>query len=189
MKLTVEQGHLAAAVGYAARSLPARPPVPVLAGLLLDATGDRLRVSAFDYEVSADTIARATVTENGRALISGRLLADIIGTVRGDVHLELTGSRMLLRAGAARFTLPTLPLEEYPALPDPGATAGTLAGPALAEAVAQVACAVSKEEALPTLTGVGLRHDSKAGTLTLYATDRYRFAVRTLAWKEADLAD
>ncbi|MFF7139419.1 DNA polymerase III subunit beta [Streptomyces sp. NPDC008196] len=189
MKLTVEQSHLAAAVGYAARSLPARPPIPVLAGLLLDATDDRLRVSAFDYEVSADTGCPATVTENGRALISGRLLSDIIGTVRGDVHLELTGARMLLRAGAARFTLPTLPLEEYPALPDPGATAGTLAGPALAEAVAQVACAVSKDEALPVLTGIGLRHDSKAGTLTLYATDRYRFAVRTLAWKDADLTD
>nr|WP_024126093.1 DNA polymerase III subunit beta [Streptomyces sp. FR1]AHE38711.1 Hypothetical protein pFRL2_36c [Streptomyces sp. FR1] len=194
MKLTVEQSHLAAAVGYAARSLPARPPIPVLAGLLLDATDDRLRVSAFDYEVSADTSAPATVTENGRALISGRLLSDIIGTVRGDVHLELTGARMLLKAGAARFTLPTLPLEEYPALPDPGATAGTLAGPALAgpalaETVAQVASAVSKDEALPILTGIGLRHDSKAGTLTLYATDRYRFAVRTLAWKDADLPD
>jgi len=49
VKLTVEQADLAAAVGYAARSLPGRPPIPVLAGLLLDATDDRLRVSAFDY--------------------------------------------------------------------------------------------------------------------------------------------
>ncbi|MFL4953289.1 DNA polymerase III subunit beta [Streptomyces sp. MMS24-I31] len=189
MKLTIEQAHLAAAVGYAARSLPARPPVPVLAGILLDAQEERLRLSAFDYEVSADTAVPATVTEDGRALVSGRLLSDIVGTVRGDVHLELTGPRMVLKAGSARFTLPTLPLEEYPALPDPGAAAGTLAGPAFADAVAQVACAVSKEESLPTLTGIGLRHDSEAGTLTLYATDRYRFAVRTLAWKDADLAD
>ncbi|MFI9176151.1 DNA polymerase III subunit beta [Streptomyces lincolnensis] len=189
MKLTVEQAHLAAAVGYTARSLPARPPVPVLAGILLDATGERLRVSAFDYEVSADTAVPATVTETGRALISGRLLSDIVATVRGDVTLELTGPRMVLKAGSARFTLPTLPIEEYPALPDPGASAGTLAAPALAEAVTQVACAVSREEALPTLTGIGLRHSSKAGTLTVYATDRYRFAVRDLAWKDADLAD
>ncbi|MEU9796398.1 DNA polymerase III subunit beta [Streptomyces sparsogenes] len=189
MKLTVDQADLAAAVGYTARSLPSRPPVPVLAGLLLDAADRRLRVSAFDYEVSADTSAPATVTENGRALISGRLLSDIVSTVRGDVRLELTGSRMLLKAGSARFTLPTLPLEEYPALPDPGPTAGTLPGPALAEAVTQVASAVSKDEALPILTGIGLRHDNKAGTLTAYATDRYRFAVRTLTWKDANLPD
>ncbi|WP_217208908.1 DNA polymerase III subunit beta [Streptomyces sp. AC550_RSS872] len=189
MKLTIEQTDLAAAVGYAARSLPARPPVPVLAGILLDAQHERLRVSAFDYEVSADTAVPATVTENGRALISGRLLSDIVSTVRGTVSLELHGPRMLLKAGSARFTLATLPLEEYPALPDPGATVGTLAGPAFAEAVAQVACAVSKDQALPVLTGIGLRHDKKAGTLTLYTTDRYRFAVRTLAWKDADLPD
>ncbi|MGW1364539.1 DNA polymerase III subunit beta [Streptomyces chartreusis] len=172
MKLTVEQGHLAAGVGYAARSLPARPPVPVLAGILLDAQDGKLRISSFDYEVSADTMVPATVTEAGRALISGRLLADIISTVRGAVHLELTGSRMLLKAGAARFILPTLPLEEYPALPDLGTTFGTLAGSDLAEAVAQVACAVSREEAIPLLTGIGLQHDREAGTITLYATDR-----------------
>ncbi|RSS67698.1 DNA polymerase III subunit beta [Streptomyces sp. WAC06128] len=189
MKLTIDHADLAAAVSYTARSLPARPPVPVLAGLLLDATGDRLRVSAFDYEISADTTAPATVTETGRALISGRLLSDIVPTVRGAVHLELRGPRLTLKAGSARFILPTLPLEEYPALPEPGATAGTLAGPAFAEAVAQVACAVSRDESLPILTGIGLRHDSEAATLTLYATDRYRFAVRTLPWKDADLAD
>ncbi|KUN58445.1 DNA polymerase III subunit beta [Streptomyces griseorubiginosus] len=189
MKLTIDQSHLAAAIGYAARSLPARPPAPVLAGVLLDALDDRLRVSAFDYEVSADTNCPATVTENGRALISGRLLSDIVATVRGDVHLELTGSRMLLRAGSARFTLPTLPLEEYPALPEPSATTGTLAGADLAEAVTQVACAVGKDDTLPLLTGIGLRHDNTAGALTLYATDRYRFAVRTLTWKDADLPD
>ncbi|MFE1198511.1 DNA polymerase III subunit beta [Streptomyces olivaceoviridis] len=148
-----------------------------------------MRVSAFDYEVSADTTTPATVTENGRALISGGLLADIVSTVRGDVHLELTGSRLLLKAGSARFILPALPLEEYPALPEPGATAGTLAGPAFAEAVAQVASAVSRDESLPILTGIGLRHDSETRALTLYATDRYRFAVRTLPWKDADLAD
>lgn len=90
---------------------------------------------------------------------------------------------MVLRAGAARFTLPTLPLAEYPALPHPG----TLAGPALAEAVAQVAYAVCRDDSLPILTGIGLRHDNDANTLTLFSTDRCRFAVRTLPWKDADL--
>ncbi|WP_449657655.1 DNA polymerase III subunit beta family protein, partial [Streptomyces doebereineriae] len=41
----------------------------------------------------------------------------------------------------------------------------------------------------PLLTGIGLRLDNEAGTLTLHATDRYRFAVRTLAWKDAVLPD
>lgn len=188
MKLTIDHTAFAAAVSYAVRSLPARPPVPVLAGLLLDASSSRLRVSAFDYEISADTTAAATVFETGRALVSGRLLSDIVSTVRGDVHLELRGPRLVLKAGSARFILPTLPLDEYPALPEPGTITGTLAGPAFAEAVAQVACAISREESLPTLTGIGLHHDSEAATFTLYATDRYRFAVRTLSWKDAKIS-
>ncbi|WP_037613786.1 DNA polymerase III subunit beta [Streptomyces albus] len=189
MKLTADHTDLAAAVSYAARSLPARPPVPILAGLLLAAADGRLRVSAYDYEVSADTTAPAAVTEPGRVLVSGRLLSDIVSTVRGTVHLELRGPRLVLKAGSARFILPTLPLEEYPARPEPAATAGTLPGPDLAEAVAQVASAVSKDDSVPILTGIGLHHDRQAATLTLYATDRYRFAVRTLPWKTAGLAD
>ncbi|WP_411078351.1 DNA polymerase III subunit beta [Streptomyces sp. cmx-10-25] len=190
MKLVIDHADLAAAVGYAARTLPSRPPVPVLAGLLLDATGnERLRVRAFDYEVSADTTVPATVTKPGRALVPGRLLADITATLRGDVHLALDNTRLTLRAGSARFTLPLLPLEEYPTLPEPGDVTGTLSAPAFAEAVVQVACAVSREEALPVLTGVSLRHDHEAGTLTLSATDRYRYAVRTVPWKDAALPD
>uniref|UniRef100_UPI0006261320 DNA polymerase III subunit beta n=1 Tax=Streptomyces odonnellii TaxID=1417980 RepID=UPI0006261320 len=84
--------------------------------------------------------------------------------------------------------LPTLPLEEYPALPAPGTPSGTLPGPAFAEAVTQVAGAVGKDDALPVLAGIQLRHDQEAGTVTLAATDRYRFAVRTLPWKNRDLA-
>ena len=54
MKFRVERDALADAVTWAARALPSRPPVPVLAGLLLEAdpTGV-LRLSSFDYEVSA----------------------------------------------------------------------------------------------------------------------------------------
>ncbi|MFD3484914.1 DNA polymerase III subunit beta [Streptomyces sp. NPDC058665] len=187
MKLRIDHQDLAAAVSYAARSLPARPPAPVLAGLLLDAGDGTLRVSSFDYEISADTTAPATVAENGRALVSGRLMADIVARVRSDVDLELTGPRLVLRAGSARFTLPTLPLEEYPVLPEAGPTSGTLPGPAFAEAVAQVACAIGKDDSLPVLTGIQLRHDRETDTLTLAATDRYRFAVRTLPWKNCDL--
>ncbi|MER0443237.1 DNA polymerase III subunit beta [Streptomyces sp. Edi4] len=184
MKITIEQDALAAAVTYAARSLPSRPPAPVLAGLLLAAEDGQLRVSGFDYERSADTAAAATVTAPGRALVSGRLLADIVAAVKGDVRLELDGTRLLLRAGSARFTLPTLPLEEYPALPQPDDPSGTLPGPLFAEAVAQIATAVSRDDSLPALTGIGLRIDSSERTLTLFATDRYRYAVRILDFKD-----
>ncbi|MFG2351951.1 DNA polymerase III subunit beta [Streptomyces phaeochromogenes] len=187
MQFTVDHADLAAAVNYAAQSLPARPPVPVLAGLLLDAAENTLRISGFDYETSTDITVAAAVAEPGRALVSGRLLADIAARVRGIVQFELAGPRLILSAGSARFTLPTLPIEEYPQLPEPGPASGTLSGETFAEAVSQVACAVSNDTAVPSLAGISLGHDQAAGTLTLTATDRYRFAVRTISWKHCGL--
>ncbi|WP_254643516.1 hypothetical protein [Streptomyces sp. BV286] len=80
-----------------------------------------------------------------------------------------------------------MPIEEYPQLPEPGPASGTLSGGTLTEAVSQVACAVSNDSAVPSLAGISLRHDQDADTLTLTATDRYRFAVRTIAWKHCNL--
>ena len=66
MKFRVERDVLAEAVAWAARSLPARPPVPVLAGLLLEADDRTLTLSSFDYEVSARVEVPADISEPGR---------------------------------------------------------------------------------------------------------------------------
>jgi len=78
MKIRVERDGLADAVAWVARSLPSRPPVPVLGGVLLDAGADgapdALTVSGFDYEVSATVGVPATIADGGRLLVPGRLL-------------------------------------------------------------------------------------------------------------------
>jgi DNA polymerase-3 subunit beta len=184
MELRVERDALADAVTWTARSLPARPPMQVLLGLLLDAsgTGTGLQISGFDYEVSSRVGLDATVAEPGRVLVPGRLLADIVRALPpAPVELRLDGSRVVLTCGAARFTLPTLPVEDYPELPAMPETAGSLESDVFAAAVAQVALAAGRDDTLPVLTGVRLEIDGE--TLTLAATDRYRLAVRTLPWK------
>jgi DNA polymerase-3 subunit beta len=158
----------------------------VLLGLLLEVGGpaspDGLAVSAFDYEVSSRIELPATVAEAGRVLVPGRLLADIVRSLpAAPVDLRLEGSRVVLTCGAARFTLPTLPVEDYPALPDMPSTTGALASDAFAAAVGQVAIAAGRDDTLPVLTGV--RIEIEGEQLTLAATDRYRLAVRTLTWR------
>ena len=76
MKIQVERDVLADAVAWTARALPARPAVPVLAGMRLQA-GDELTLSSFDYDVSAQATVPVTTEEEGSALVSGRLLAEI----------------------------------------------------------------------------------------------------------------
>src|SRR5689334_244985 len=182
MELKVERDALADAVTWSARSLPARPPMQVLLGLLLEVGDDGLAVSAFDYEVSSRIELPATVSEAGRLLVPGRLLADIVRSLPAQpVDLRLEGARVVLTCGAARFTLPTLPVEDYPALPDMPTTTGSLESDVFAAAVAQVAIAAGRDDTLPVLTGVRLEIEGEQ--LTLAATDRYRLAVRTLSWK------
>jgi DNA polymerase-3 subunit beta len=181
VKIRVERDALADAVAWAARSLPARPPVPVLAGLLLDADEQTLSLSGFDYEVSARVDVEASIDEPGRVLVSGRLLNDIARSLPSrPVELVTEGQKVVVTCGSARFTLLTLPVEDYPSLPEmPGAT-GTVAAAELAAAVAQVSIAAGRDDTLPVLTGV--RVEIEGQTVTLAATDRYRLAVRELAW-------
>jgi DNA polymerase III subunit beta len=182
MELRVERDALADAVVWTARSLPARPPMQVLLGLLLEVGDDGLAVSAFDYEVSSRIELPATVAEAGRVLVPGRLLADIVRSLPAQpVDLRLEGARVVLTCGAARFTLPTLPVEDYPALPDMPTTTGGLSSDVFAAAVGQVAIAAGRDDTLPVLTGV--RVEIEGEQLTLAATDRYRLAVRTLTWR------
>jgi DNA polymerase-3 subunit beta len=89
-----------------------------------------------------------------------------------------------LTCGSARFTLPTLPLEEYPTLPTMPEVAGTIGSDAFAAAVSSVAIAAGRDDTLPVLTGI--RVELEGEELTLAATDRYRLAVRTLRWKPVD---
>ncbi|MCY0946292.1 DNA polymerase III subunit beta [Streptomyces antarcticus] len=185
MKLRTDLAPLAAAVTDAARALPAKPPVPTLAAIRLHAAAGALTVAAFDYETSARATVDAEVTTPGTVLVSGRLLADITRTIKGThpVDLELDGARLLLTSGRTCYTLHTLPLEEYPTLPRPAEASGTVAGPALAEAVHQVATAAGRDDALPILTGIQAEIGDHA--ITFAATDRYRFALRTIAWTPA----
>ncbi|GHI88610.1 DNA polymerase III subunit beta [Streptomyces sp. NPDC048255] len=185
MKIRVERDVLAEAVAWAARSLPARPPVPVLAGLLLKAEEGKLSLSGFDYEVSARVSVEADVEEDGTVLVSGRLLADICRALPNrPVEISTDGVRATVVCGSSRFTLHTLPVEEYPALPQMPTATGTVPGEVFASAAAQVAIAAGRDDTLPVLTGV--RIEIEGDRVTLASTDRYRFAVREFLWKPED---
>jgi DNA polymerase-3 subunit beta len=181
MKFRVERDALADAVAWTAKSLPSRPSVPVLAGVMLRVAGGQLIVSGFDYEVSSQVSVEVQPDADGAALVSGRLLAEITKALPAKpVDVAAVGSHLELVCGSARFTLPTMPVEDYPTLPEMPATAGTVAAATFAAAVAQVAVAAGRDDTLPLLTGV--RVELEGSTMTLLATDRYRLAIKELQW-------
>ncbi|MDT0202415.1 DNA polymerase III subunit beta [Nocardioides sp. AE5] len=181
MKFSVERSALADAVAWAARSLPVRPSVPVLAGLLIEATSDGLTLSTFDYETSARATLKAEVQEDGKALVSGRLLADICRSLPNKpVEMTIDGNRVQLTCGSARFSLQTMPDDEYPTLPEMPSATGVVPSQAFAHAVTQAVTAAGRDDMLPVLTGV--RVEIEGATISLLATDRFRLSHRELEW-------
>ncbi|MBM0277370.1 DNA polymerase III subunit beta [Micromonospora tarensis] len=185
MKFRVERDALAEAVAWTAKSLPNRPSVPVLAGVMLRVTDGNLRVSGFDYEVSSQVTVEVQGDADGAALVSGRLLAEITKALPAKpVDIAAVGAHLELVCGSARFTLPTMPVEDYPALPEMPQSAGTVDAAAFATAVSQVAIAAGRDETLPMMTGV--RVELSGNTLSMLATDRYRLALREIQWRPDD---
>jgi DNA polymerase III subunit beta len=185
MKFRVERDALADAVAWTAKSLPSRPSVPVLAGVMLRVTDSRLQVSGFDYEVSSQVTVEVQADADGAALVSGRLLAEITKALPAKpVDIAAVGAHLELVCGSARFTLPTMPVEDYPSLPEMPASAGTIDAATFASAVSQVAIAAGRDETLPMMTGV--RIELNGSTIAMLATDRYRLAMRELEWNPDD---
>lgn len=189
MKFRIDRDTFADAVAWTARSLPNRPSVPVLAGLLIESSGDGLTLSGFDYETSTRATLPAEVADDGRALVSGRLLSEIVKSLPAKpIDVSLDGTRVQVVCGSARFSLQTMPVEEYPQLPDMPTATGTIKADEFATAVAQASAAAGRDEMLPLLTGVRL--ELEGSTISLMATDRFRASLRELSWypERADLS-
>jgi DNA polymerase-3 subunit beta len=181
LKFRLVRESFADAVSWVAKNLPARPAVPVLSGVLLTGSDEGLTISGFDYEVSAEAQVAAEIASPGSVLVSGRLLSDITRALPDKpVDCCVDGNRLSLTCGNARFSLPTMAVEDYPTLPTLPEETGTLPAELFAEAISQVAIAAGRDDTLPMLTGI--RVEISGDTVVLAATDRFRLAVRELTW-------
>lgn len=187
MKFVVEREELVDAVNWVARSLSTRPIKTELLGIMID-VDTSITLTGSDLETSTKAILKADISSKGKVLVPGRLLAEIARSLpTKPITFVLDGTRVLVTAGSAKFTLPTLSVNEYPSLPELPETAGLVASDVFASAVNQVAIAAGRDDSLPTLTGVHI--EINKNHITLAATDRYRLAVRELSWqaKNADI--
>jgi len=184
MKFVVERELLVDAVNWVSKSISNRPISTALLGIIIDVTNE-ITLSGSDLESSANAKLKADISQPGKVLVPGKLLAEISRSLPAKpITFTLEGAKVLVSAGSAKFTLPTLPITEYPTLPQVPPPTGSLKSDLFATAVTQVAIAAGKDDSLPTLTGVFV--EINKNQITLAATDRYRLAVRELSWKATD---
>ena len=187
MRFQVNRDVFSEAVSFAVKLLPQRTTLPILSGVLIQANEGGLVLSSFDYEVSSQTEIQADVEEPGTVLVSGRLLAEIAGRLpNAPVRITTEESRISVSCGSANFTLLSMPVEEYPSIPEIGEQSGVVPADEFAGAVAQVAVAASRDDVTPVITGVQL--EVRENSLSLVATDRYRVAVREIGWDGGGVA-
>lgn len=181
LKFRLVREDFAEAVAWVARILPSRPTVPVLSGVLLTGSDDGLTISGYDYEVSAEVRVAAEIASPGSVLVSGRLLSDITRALPAKpVDVSVEGTRVALSCGSARFSLPTMAVEDYPTLPALPDDTGVVGSDVFSQAISQVAVAAGRDDTLPMLTGI--RVEISGEKVVLAATDRFRLAVRELTW-------
>lgn len=178
--ITAKPQVFAAAVKWAAKFLDARPTVPIHAGLLLDVENGRMAITGMNEYVSAVATVPVDGDGKGRAVVSGRLLSELVGTF-ADKPVRISGEDEVLALAAGRWTgtLPAMSEEDYPAQPEAPETLGTVGGEAFARVIAEVATATSGDPDKAAswrsmyLTFGGDRID-------VLATDSYRLAGSTV---------
>ena len=185
MKFQVNKDAFNEAVSFVVRVLPQRIPMPILNGILIEADANALRLSVFDYEVSAQVEIVAKVENPGRVLVSGRLLSEITNKLpNAPIDVSLEGNKVQVSCGASKFALLTMPVEEYPNLPEIPETTITVSGEDFSKAIHQIVPAVAKNDHVMTLNGILFEVMDKS--ISLLGTDRHRMAVKEVAWTGKD---
>jgi DNA polymerase-3 subunit beta len=185
VKFRAERSEFAEAISWATRTVGARVTLPALSGVFLDASDGTLTCRATDLEVAAEISIPVQIDEPGQVLLPGKLLSQLVAKFP-DAPVQVAGAadKVEITCGRATFHVRGMPVEDFPALPEPAddAATGIVKADAFSRLVAQVARAASTDEARPVLTGVKL--EAGDGALTAAATDSYRLAVRSLPWEE-----
>lgn len=184
MKATVHSAALRQLADLTCRAVSTRPLNPILGCVSLTAADGKLAAYATDYDSWLRTAAPADVQTASAVAVSARLLAAVAGAMpAGDVDLVHEGGTLaVVGQGRARSTLPTLPVEDFPAWPEsPDGDLRVLSGAAFF--VALEVCAKVAEAAPPASPHIRrVTLVPSATGLRLYATDSYRMLVLDLPW-------
>ncbi len=179
MRIRAQRDDLADVLTRANRAVGTRTALPVLQGLLCEVSGNTLRVTGTDLDMTVRTQAEVEVIEEGRAVIPGRLISEAVRKMPvGEVTIGATDTDIVVEGNGPRFTLRPLSVEDFPTQEEVISDGVEVDGETFAEAIAQVTVAASGDGARPILTGV-LFETSDEG-LRMVATDSYRLAKRDL---------
>ena len=181
MKFQADREVLSDAVSFLVRLLSPRPQLPQLSGVMIEASGNEVQLSIFDYEVAARVKIAAAIDSPGKVLVQARLLSEILSKLpASSVAIQLDDTRLQVNSGPSKFSLSSMSTTDYPDTPEFPSATGRVSAGEFTNGVAKVAVAASREEVTPVLTAVMITASAKE--LTMVSTDRFRVAVKVIPW-------
>ncbi len=186
MKATIERATLLRCLSHVQSVVERRNTIPILSNVLIEAgEGSAVRVMATDLDLQVvETMSAASVDSPGAITVSAHLLFDIARKLPdgSQVSLETADNRMVVKAGRSRFSLPTLPRDDFPVIVEGDLpTSFEVSARTLAELIDRTRFAISTEETRYYLNGIFLHvSEEDRPVLKAAATDGHRLARYTI---------
>ena len=180
MKLDVLQDNLKRGLAIVGRAVPGKSTLPVLSNVLLEATGDVLRLSATNLEVGISHTIAARVEDIGAFTLPAKLLSDVVSNLNNEtVNLAFDNNAITVKSGKSTSTMKGIDSDEYPLLPTISGDAITLPCDLLRLAIEQCAPCAATDDTRPVLKAVYL--SIADGVSTFAAADGFRLARKQVA--------
>lgn len=184
MKATIERATLLKCLSHVQSVVERRNTIPILSNVLIEASSaGTVKVMATDLDLQVvETMSAVSVESAGAITVSAHLLFDIARKLQdgSQVSLETADNRMAVKAGRSRFSLPTLPRDDFPMIVEGDLpTSFELPAATLAQLIDRTRFAISTEETRYYLNGIFLHVSDDE--LKAAATDGHRLAKFTLA--------
>ena len=187
LKATQEQ--IVASLQSVAGIVERRHTLPILANVMLRKTGDTTQLTTSDLEIQIRTEASlGGESGNFSTTVGARKLMDILKSMPGDqmVSIESNQNKLLLKSGKSRFSLQTLPAEDFPLVQESSSFGPAFSVPqkTLKALLQQVSFSMAVHDIRYYLNGILFVAQGKQ--LSLVATDGHRLAF-TSANLDADV--
>lgn len=183
MKIVLQKEDLLYAVAAVERAVSGKSALPVLAGIMIDASAGRICFRATDLELAMECVVQGELAEEGCAVVPGRKFSALVRLLpNGPITLSSSGDVMEIEYMTGKQSLLCYPSEEFPVMPEPeGGVEGSISVRAFRRLVKQVGIAAAADEMRPVFTG--LYTELKADGLSMVATDTHRLTYGSGSWQ------
>jgi len=177
MKFQIQREDLLIPLQKIIGAVEKRQTMPALSNILVKADNDKISLTATDLEIELVTTLNMVADEPGETTLPARKLLDICKALPDDSNISISvdSNKAIIKSGRSRFSLSTLPAEDFPALDSINTVAEfDLPQTTLKELIDKTSFAMALQDVRYYLNGLLL--EVSTGLLRAVATDGHRLA-------------